>query len=79
MFTHTVNIVNLTMKEMFKKENYEAAHSSSLLGRFNACITRLLLCRLSLNLPLNTVNLKKPRMPNVANRVDAIVICYRLS
>ncbi|GLR77202.1 hypothetical protein GCM10007855_40770 [Aliivibrio sifiae] len=25
------------------------------------------------NLPLNTVNPKKPRMPNVANRVDAIV------
>ena len=27
-----------------------------------------------LNLPLNTVNSKKPRMPNVANRVDAIVM-----
>ena len=40
MFTHTVNIVNLTRKEMFKRENYEAAHSSSLLGRFNAAITR---------------------------------------
>ncbi|MGF1907569.1 hypothetical protein, partial [Aliivibrio salmonicida] len=25
------------------------------------------------NLPLNTVNQKKPRMPNVVNRVDAIV------
>ncbi|WP_214516258.1 hypothetical protein, partial [Aliivibrio fischeri] len=40
----------------------------------NACITRLLLCRLSLNLPLNAVNPKKSRMPNVANRVDAFVI-----
>ncbi len=26
------------------------------------------------NLPLNTVNKKKSRMPNVANRVDAFVI-----
>ena len=26
------------------------------------------------NLPLNAVNKKKPRMPNVANRVDAIVM-----
>ena len=40
MFAHTVNIVNLTIKKMFKRENYEAAHSSSLLGRFNAAITR---------------------------------------
>ena len=40
MFTHTVNIENLTRKEMFERENYEAAHSSSLLGRFNAAITR---------------------------------------
>lgn len=29
--------------------------------------------QIKLNLPLNTVNSKKPRMPNVANRVDAIV------
>ncbi|WP_215727944.1 hypothetical protein, partial [Aliivibrio fischeri] len=42
--------------------------------KHNACITRLLPCRLSLNLPLNAVNPKKPRMPNVANRVDAFVI-----
>ncbi len=47
--------------------------------RYNACITRLLPCRLSLNLPLNTVNSKKPRMPNVANRVDAIVMCVFIS
>ncbi|WP_214651643.1 hypothetical protein, partial [Aliivibrio fischeri] len=44
------------------------------LSTHNACITRLLPCRLSSNLPLNTVNSKKPRMPNVANRVDAFVI-----
>ena len=31
--------------------------------------------QIKLNLPLNTVNPKKPRMPNVANRVDAFVMC----
>ena len=30
--------------------------------------------QIKLNLPLNAVNQKKPRMPNVANRVDAFVI-----
>jgi len=30
--------------------------------------------RLSSNLPLNVVNSKKPRIPNVANRVDAFVM-----
>ncbi|WP_207216803.1 hypothetical protein, partial [Aliivibrio finisterrensis] len=30
--------------------------------------------QIKLNLPLNTVNSKKSRMPNVANRVDAIVM-----
>ncbi|GEK15949.1 hypothetical protein AFI02nite_39850 [Aliivibrio fischeri] len=43
------------------------------LCEYNACITRLLLCKLSPNLPLNAVNPKKPRMPSVANRVDAFV------
>ncbi len=46
------------------------------LSTHNACITRLLLCRLIPNLPLNAVNPKKSRMPNVANRVDAIVMPY---
>ncbi len=45
---------------------------------YNAGITRLLLCRLNSDLPLNTVNPKKPRMPNVANRVDAIVMPHYL-
>ncbi len=45
------------------------------LSTHNACITRLLPCRLSPNLPLNTINQKKPRTPNVANRVDAFVKC----
>ncbi|MDD9200834.1 hypothetical protein, partial [Aliivibrio sp. S2MY1] len=30
--------------------------------------------QIKLNLPLNTINQKKPRMPNVANRVDAFVM-----
>ncbi|OCH14527.1 hypothetical protein A6E03_16940 [Aliivibrio sp. 1S128] len=54
----------------------DGLYKSLRLSTHNACITRLLLCRLSLNLPLNTVNPKKPRMPNVANRVDAIVMFY---
>ena len=41
MLTHTVNIVNLTIKEMSKGKNYEAAHSPSLLGRFNEAVELL--------------------------------------
>ncbi|MFT5706516.1 MAG: hypothetical protein ACI9ES_000795 [Oceanospirillaceae bacterium] len=42
---------------------------------YDVLITRLRPSRLNSNLPLSTVNSKKPRMPNVANRVDSFVIC----
>ncbi len=53
---------------------FKVDQNKQILRAHNACITRLLPCRLSSNLPLNAVNSKKPRMPNVANRVDAIVM-----
>jgi len=65
-------MTSILAKSSFNLLIFKCILELSQLG-YNACITRLLPCRLSPNLPLNTVNSKKPRMPNVANRVDAFV------